>query len=90
MLYIYIMFFTEIEMDFANYTDDTTPHTCSHQIEKVIKLLEKKNAENLFQWFCVVLKANPAGKCHFVTNNSEKMAINIRSEKILSSSNQKY
>ena len=61
------MFFIEIEIiDFANYVDPET--------------LEK-NAEKLFQWFYnKFLKVNPE-KCHFLTNNLEKTAIDIRSDK---------
>ena len=80
------MFFSEIEIDIeidlANYVENTTPYNCDFQMEKVIWTLKKKkkNAEKLFQWFCNnFLKANHE-KCHFLTNSSEKTAINIRSE----------
>ena len=57
-------------------------------MEKVIEKLGK-NAEKLFQWFYNnFLKTNPE-KCHFLKSNSEKTAINIRLEKISSSSSQK-
>ena len=34
------MLFSEIEIDFANYADDTTSYTCNLQMEKVIETLE--------------------------------------------------
>ena len=79
--YMCDMFFIEIEIiDFANYVDNNTPYTCNFQIEKVTETLEK-NAEKLFQWFYnKFLKVNPE-KCHFLTNNLEKTAIDIRSDK---------
>ena len=57
-------------------------------MDKIIESLDK-NAEKLFQWFQNnFLKAN-FEKYHFLTNNSEKTAISIRSEKIWRSSSQK-
>ena len=49
----------------------------------------EKNAEKLFQWFYNNLFETNPEKSHFLTNNSEKMLISIRSEKISSSSSQK-
>ena len=80
------MFFSEIEIDFANYADDTTPYNLKK--EKVVASLGQ-NAGKLFQWFYNnFLKVNPE-KCYFLTNIQEKMTINIRLEKTLNNSSGK-
>ena len=45
------MFFSEIDIDFATYADDTTSYNSDLLMEKVIETQEK-NAEELLQWFC--------------------------------------
>ena len=57
-------------------------------MEKVIEKLGK-NAEKLFQWFYNNFLKTNHEECHFLKSNSEKTAINIRLEKISSSSSQK-
>ena len=41
-IFIYDLFFDDIDIDLANYADDTTPYAYDLENEKVIKLLEKK------------------------------------------------
>ena len=72
----------------SNYADDTIPYIWDSQMEKVIEKLGK-NAEKLFQWFYNNFLKTNHEKCHFLKRNSEKTAINIRLEKISSSSSQK-
>ena len=82
-----ILFFDDIDVDLANYADDTTPYACDLENEKVIKLLEK-NINKLFDWFSDdFLKANP-GKCHLLINTDENVALKIENETITNSSNQ--
>ena len=71
--------FDDIDLDLANYTDDTTPYAYNLENNKTIKLLEK-NIEKLFDWFSDnFLKANP-DTCHLLTNIDG----NIKSNKDLS------
>ena len=87
-IYICDMFFSGIEIDLANYADDTTPFTCDMQFDKVIESLTT-NVEKLFQWFSDnYLKPNP-DKCHFLTNYTGNSMINIKQEVIPNSLNQK-
>ena len=44
------MFFGDIDIDLANYADDTTPYVYDFQLDKVIESLEK-NVDMLFHWF---------------------------------------
>ena len=82
------MFFDDIDIDLANYADDTTPYAYDLENEKVIKLLEK-NINNLFGWFSDnFLNANP-NKCHLLINTDENVALKIKNETINNSSNQK-
>ena len=40
------LFFGIIEIDIANYADDTTPYTADLKLENIVKLLEE-NADKL-------------------------------------------
>ena len=40
-MFIWDLFFDDIDIDLANYADDTFPYTYDLENEKVIKLLEK-------------------------------------------------
>ena len=41
-IFICDLFFDDINIDLANYADDTTPYAYDLENEKVIKLIEKK------------------------------------------------
>ena len=87
-IYICDLFFDIIEIDIANYADDTTPYALDLKLENVVKLLEE-NADKLFDWFSNnYLKANP-DKCHLFVNTTGNIRINVRNETISNSSNQK-
>ena len=87
-IYICDLFFDIIEIDIANYADDTTPYALDLKLENVVKLLEE-NADKLFDWFSNnYLKANP-DKCHLLVNTTGNIRINVRNETISNSSNQK-
>ena len=67
------LFLHDIDIDLANYADDTTPYAYDLENEKVIKLLEK-NINKLFDWFSDnFIKTNP-GKCHLLINTDENVA----------------
>ena len=86
--YICDLFFDIIEIDIANYADDTTPYALDLKLENIVKLLEE-NADKLFDWFSNnYLKAN-LDKCHLLVNTTGNIRINVSNETISNSSNQK-
>ena len=86
--FIFDLFYDDIDINLANYADDTTSYAYYLERDKVIKSLEK-NIEKLFDWFSEnFLKANH-DKCHLVRNTDENVALNIKNETITNSSNQK-
>ena len=67
--------FDDIDIDLANYADDTTRYAYNLENNEAIELLEK-NIEKLFDWFSVnFLKANP-DKCHLLKNTDENIKTN--------------
>ena len=54
-IYICDLFSDIIDIDIANYTDDTTPYALDSKLENIVKLLEE-NADKLFDWFSNNLK----------------------------------
>ena len=87
-IYICDLFFDFIEIDIANYADDTTPYALDSKLENIVKLLEE-NADKFFHWFSNnYLKANP-DKCHLLVNTTGNIRISVRNETISNSSNQK-
>ena len=82
------MIFDDIDIDLANYADDTTPYSYDLENENVIKLLEK-NIDKLFDWFSDnFLKAN-LDKCHLLISTDENVTLIIKNESISNNSNQK-
>ena len=62
-IFICDLFFDDIDIDLANYADDTSPYAYDIENEKVIKLLEK-NINEYFDWFSDnFLKACPDVIC---------------------------
>ena len=87
-IFICDLFFDDIDIDLANYADDTTPYAYDLELDKVIESLEK-NIDKLFHWFSDnFLKANP-DKCHLLINTDENIALKIKNETITNSSNEK-
>ena len=85
--YICDLLFDIIEIDIANYADDTTPYALDSKLENIVKLLEE-NADKLFDWFSNnYLKANP-DKCHLLVNTTGNIRICVRNETISNSSNE--
>ena len=75
-------FFDDIDIDLANYADDTTTYAYDLEIDKVIESLEK-NIDKLFHWFSDnFLKANP-DKCHLLINTDENVALKIKMKLLL-------
>ena len=86
---IFILFFDDIEIDLANYADDTDPADYDHENEKIVILLEK----NIDKAFPLVLrynflKANPENY-YLLINMGENITLKIKNETITESSNQK-
>ena len=49
-IFICDLFFDDINIDLANYADDTAPYAYDLELGKVIESLEK-NIDKLFHWF---------------------------------------
>ena len=82
------MFFDDIDIDIANYADDTAPYAYDVELDKVVESLEK-NIDKLFHWFLDnFLKAN-SDKCHLLVNNDQNVALKTNNETITNSSNKK-
>ena len=82
------MFFDDIDIDIANYADDTAPYAYDVELDKVVESLEK-NIDQLFHWFLDnFLKANP-DKCHLLVNTDQNVALKTNNETITNSSNKK-
>ena len=85
-IFICDFFFDDIDIDLANYADDTTLYAYDLENVKVIKLLEK-NIDKLLDWFSDnFLKSNP-DKCHLLINTDKNVALKIKNETITNSSN---
>ena len=83
-IFICDLFFDDIDIDLANYADDTIPHAYDLEYDKVITSFEK-NIDKLFDWFSHnFLIANP-DKCHVLINTDENVAIKIKNETITNS-----
>ena len=82
------LFFDDIDIDLANYADDTTPYAYDLELDKVIESLEK-NIDKLFHWFSdKFLKANP-DECHLLINTDEIVALKTKNETITNSASEK-
>ena len=87
-IFICDLFFDDINMDFANYADGTTPYAYDFKLGTVIESLEK-TFNKLFHWFSDnFLKTNP-DKCYLPINIDEKFALRIKNDNITNSSNEK-
>ena len=84
-IYTCDLFFDIIELDIANYTDDTTPYALDSKRENIIQLL-RENADKAFVWFSN--KASPE-KCHLLVDTTGSIRISARKYTISNSSNQK-
>ena len=80
------MFFeTPKNLDFAGYAENSTPYTCSSNIEQVLENLQGA-LEQLFQWFSPNHLVVNAGKFHLlssfkITNNIAISNTNASSER---------
>ena len=76
-IYICDLFFDIIEIDIANYADDTTLYALDSKLENIVKLL-KENADKLFDWFPNNhLKASP-DKRHLLVNKTGNTRISVK------------
>ena len=87
-IFIFDLFYDDIDIDLANFADDTASYAYDLERDKVIKSLEK-NIDKLFDWILDnCLKANP-GKCQLFINTDENVALKIKNETITNNSNKK-
>ena len=78
-IFICDLFFDDIDIDLANYADDTTPYAYDLELDKVIESLEK-NIDKLFHWFSDnFLKANP-DTWGLIINADENVALKLKNE----------
>ena len=76
-IFICDLFFDNIDIDIANYADDTSPYAYDLELDKVNKSLEK-NIDKFFDWFSDnFLKAN-LDKCHLLIDTDENVALKIK------------
>ena len=74
---------TPKNIDFAGYTDDNTPYTCSSNIQEVLEILQGA-LDHLFQWFSANHLVTNAGKCHLLTSSKITNNIAISNTNVLS------
>ena len=87
-IYICDLFFILINIDIANYADETTPYTYGQCGPEIISKLEKETLK-LFNWFSNNgLKAN-AEKCHLLSSMGNGTSIQIYNKRICNSDSQK-
>ena len=85
---IYDLFFVKITSDFANYTDDTTPHECDQHCDNLISNLEL-TVDKIFNWFVYNnLKVN-ASKGHISLSSHQHTSININASVIKRTNSEK-
>ena len=76
-IFICDLFFDDIDIDLANFADDTIPYAYDIANGKAVKLIEK-NINKLFDWFSDnFLKANP-DKCHLLINTDKNVELKIK------------
>ena len=76
-IFICDLFLDDINVNLANYADDTAPHAYGLENEKETTLLAK-NIDKLYDWFSgSFLKANPC-KCHLLLNTEENVTLKIK------------
>ena len=75
-IYICDLFFEDINLDVANYADDTTPYSSGCDFNTILNNLQK-GVEKIFEWFLENgLKAN-ADKCHLLLSSKDHAKIEI-------------
>ena len=80
--YIYDLFFEVRDLEYASFSDDTTPYSC---LPEMIPILEKC-IKSMFDWFSEnFLKAN-ADKCHLTASSKVPVDIQISDIKVTSES----
>ena len=82
---VFNIFIYDINIDLANYADDTTSYAYDLEHDKAIKLLEKNINKLLYLFSDNFLKANP-DTCHLLINNDEDVALKAKNETITNSS----
>ena len=76
-IFICDLFLDDINVNLANYADDTAPRAYGLENEKETTLLAK-NIDKLYDWFSgSFLKATPC-KCHLLLNTEENVTLKIK------------
>ena len=71
------MFFeTPKSIDFTGYADDSTPYTCSSNIEEVLENLQGA-LEQLFKWFSANQLVANAGNCHLLSSSKITILLSL-------------
>ena len=88
LIFIADLFFLNYDLDFASYTDDTTPYICGQDFSSIIKVLEP-NVNKLFNWFRQNGLTANSGKTHFPTSSHEKRSLKMHDSAITLRSSEK-
>ena len=80
-------FYLNYDLDFASYTDDTTPYICGQDFRSIINVLEP-NVNTLFNWFSQNGLIANSSKSHILTNPYERKTLKIHDSIITSSSSE--
>ena len=87
--YIWDLFFEVRDLEYTDFTNDTTPYSCLPEMILILEKLEN-GIQSLFDWFSEnVLKAN-ADKCHLIASSKIPVDIQISDVKVTSESRVKF
>ena len=85
LIFIADLFYFNYDLDFASYTDDTTPSNCRQDFCSIVNVLEP-NSNTLFSWSQQNGLIANSGKNHILTSRHEKRSLKIHDSIIMSSS----
>ena len=87
LILIAYLFYLNYDLDFASYTDDTTPCICEKDFSSIINVLEP-NVNTLFNWLQQNGLIANSGKSHFLTVPYGRRYLKIHYSTIMSSSSE--
>ena len=71
-IFIADLFYSNYDLDFESYADDTTPYICGQDFSSIIKVLEP-NVTKRFNWFQQNGLMTNSGKSYFLTILCERV-----------------